>query len=132
MLKSRVCPKKPFPYGDNTDKTYYNPGCITDMYKCKDLSGKKCGKACSPINHDGVCSRRELLAEFMACPSRNQLEDDNTIQYISYELVQDTAVKEGKKPYKKMECIREDISIEHFITKFKENFQSFAKHKLEA
>ena len=31
-----------------------------------------------------------------------------------------------------MECIREDISIEVFITKFKEKFQSFAKHKLEA
>ena len=68
----------------------------------------------------------------MACPSRNQLEDDNTMQYISYELVQDTAVKEGENHIGKWNASERILAQKTSLQNSKKTFKSFANHKLEA
>ena len=74
--------------------------------------------------------RGKLPANFLDCPSRQNI-DTTTLEYLSYELVIDKNIKEGKKPYKKMEKISKNIKVIDFVKEFSKNFLSYAKHKVE-
>ena len=129
MLKSRLCEKKSFPYGDNENVKYYDPHCIEDMYICQDFCGKRCQNKCK-IPHKTNCPRGKLPDLFLNCPSR--LENSANLEYISYGLREDTTVKEGKATYKKMEKIKEGLSFTEFIERFHKDFKSYSKHKIES
>ena len=60
LLKSCVCPKKLFPYGHNGETTFYDPGCVEDMYVCRDYCVKKCNCICEQMAHEGECGRGKL------------------------------------------------------------------------
>ena len=132
LLKSKICKKQPFPYGNEDNLTLYDPNCVKDMYICQDFCGKKCKKCYEKVSHSGECQRGILNEEFMFCPMRSDIVNDENLEFISYELVLDKTIKEGKKAYKKMECIRQDTSFGMFVTKFKKGFESYSKQKLEA
>ena len=53
------------------------------------------------------------------------------IHYIHYELVVDSNTKEGEKPYKRMEKIKEDKTVDNFLKDFVGEFPKYARHKLE-
>ena len=130
LLKSRVCNKKQFPYGDNEGVTFYDPSCIEEMYTCQDYCGKKCVKNCN-INHDSECPRGTVPSNFLYCPLREEKDKTSSIPYVHYELVEDSNIKEGKKAYKRTEKITEDKNANDFLKEFSSGFSQFAKHKLE-
>ena len=47
--------------------------------------------------------RGKLPANFLYCPTRSDTDNEYHLEYISYGLVEDRNVKEGKKPYKSTE-----------------------------
>ena len=114
MLKSRVSEKKVFPFGDNENLSYYDPHCIKGIYECRDFCGKKCKKGCK-IPHEENCFGGTLPANFLFCPTRSDTDNVNYLEFISYGLVEDKNIKEGKKPYKKMENFREDMTVYDFV-----------------
>ena len=132
LLKTTLCPKRKFPYGNNEDLTFYDPGCVENMYTCKDYCGKKCQKICKENNHDGVCQRGQLSDQFLFCPTREKSSQTTEMPYVSYKLVSDTTVKEGKSAYKKMEQVTEDKDFDSFLETYKSNFPLHAKHQTEA
>ena len=85
LLKSSLCEKKTFPYGDNENLEYYDPACIENMYECRDLCGEKCKKKCK-ANHVSTCMRGKLPDNFFFCPMRDPSDETNTLQYLKYEL----------------------------------------------
>ena len=131
MLKSSVCDKSNFPYGDNENVTFYDPSCIEGMYLCKDLCGNKCQTNCK-IPHNSKCTRGKLPSNFLNCPIRNNMDSNTSLEYLAYELVIDKNIKEGKKPYKKMEKIYKVMNVKDFIEEFNTTFPKYAKHKLES
>ena len=130
VLKSRICPKKVLPYASEEFGNYYDPACIKGMYECQNICGEKCKQECKDLEHPQGCGRGKLPENFLYCPSRT--ESPGTLEYVSYGLVEDKMIKEGKKPYKKMEKIREDKSFQEFIIQFTKDFEIYAKHKLKA
>ena len=50
---------------------------------------------------------------------------------MSYGLITESTVKEGKSAYKKMEQITQDKTFEDFLNKYKSNFPIYGKHKTE-
>ena len=82
LLKSTLCGKRPFPYGDNEDLTFYNPGCIEDIFECKDLCGKKCQQKCK-MPHDSSCLRGTLPHNAFYCPMQ---DNTKSLDYLKYEL----------------------------------------------
>ena len=129
LLKSKICPKKKLPYGDEENDTYYDPNCIEGVYSCRDICGIRCRKECQKINHLQTCDRGKLPNNFMYCASQSNSEQE--LEYLTYSLVIDKNIKEGKKIYKKMDQVKIDLSQEKFKEKFKTDFQEFSKHKLE-
>ena len=129
LLKSRICPKKVFPYGEEETGGYFDPSCSEGIYGCRDICGKKCKKECQKITHPPDCGRGKFPENFLFCPSQDQ--QGVSLEYISYKLVEDKSIKEGKKVYKKMDQIKEDMAFETFL-KFKNDFASYSCHKLEA
>ena len=96
MLKSRVCDKKDFPYGDNEGVKFYDPSCIKGMYECQDYCGKKCVKNCQ-LSHNPDCQRGSLPENFLYCPVRTESDHEKYLEYIHYDLVVDSNTKEGEK-----------------------------------
>ena len=130
LLKSLLCLKKDFPYGDNDGLTFYDPGCIESMYECQDLCGKKCINKCK-MAHNPDCSRGKLAQNFLFCPMRLEKDKIKTLESIHYGLVIDSHTKEGKKPYKRMEKIKEEKNVNDFLKDFTSNFLKYGKHKVE-
>ena len=130
LLKSRICEKKTLPYSEDESHTYYDPRCIKGMYSCSDMCGGRCQKSCQDDSHQADCGRGRLPDDFLFCPSRG--EHSTSLEYISYGLVEDPHIKEGKKTYKKMEQIKSDVSLEEFHTQFFTDFESYAEHKVVA
>ena len=106
LLKSRICEKKVLPYGKQENGYFYDPACIDGMYECKNICGTKCKQKCKNLNHSPDCGRGRLPQDFLSCPSK--AVSQGVLEYISYGLVEDKFLKEGKKPYKKMEQIKVD------------------------
>ena len=100
------------------------------MYLCSDMCGGRCQKSCQDDSHQAECGRGRLPDDFLFCPSRG--EHSTSLEYISYGLVEDPHIKEGKKTYKKMEQIKSDVSLEEFHTQFFTDFESYAEHKVVA
>ena len=130
LLKLRICEKKRLPYSEDENHTYYDPRCIKGMYSCIDVCGQRCQERCQDDSHPAECGRGKLPGDFMSCPSRE--EHTASLEYISYGLVEDLHIKEGKKTYKKMEQIRSDVSLEEFHNKFFADFEAYAEHKVVA
>ena len=128
LLKSTLCGKRPFPYGDNEDLTFYNPGCIEDIFECKDLCGKKCQQKCK-MPHDSSCLRGTLPHNAFYCPMQ---DNTKSLDYLKYELKVAKNIKEGKKAYKKMEKVYESKSVNEYIHEFISTFPNYAKHKVES
>ena len=132
LVKSKIYKKENFPYGQNEYETFYNPTCISTMLKCKDICGNKCKRQCKvPKPHPEDCQRGELKEKFMYCPMRSS-ECDVCLSFVTYELVVDTHIKEGKSEYKKTEKVETEKSLEEFIAAFTGDFTAYAQHTLEA
>ena len=54
------------------------------------------------------------------------------MSFVTYELVVDTHIKEGKSEYKKTEKVETEKSLEEFIAAFTGDFITYAQHTLEA
>ena len=93
LLKSLLCLKKDFPYGDNEGLTFYDPGCIESMYECQDLCGKKCINKCKMV-HNPDCSRGKMAQNFLFCPMRLEKDKIKTLESIHYGLVIESHTKE--------------------------------------
>ena len=129
-MKSTVCAKERFPYGVNKHENFYNPNCIEDMLSCKDICGNKCQKVCKvPRPHPDGCLRGKLPLGFMSCPSSM---NEGVLNYVTYELVVDENIKEGKKVYKKTDKVETEMVLSEFVTRFCQDFPAFSKHTLEA
>ena len=98
LLKLRICEKNRLPYSEDENHTYYDPRCIKGMYSCIDVCGQRCQERCQDGSHSAECGRGKLPGDFMSCPSRE--EHTASLEYISYGLVEDLHIKEGKKTYK--------------------------------
>ena len=122
-MKETVCPKKKFPYGEAPD--FYDPTCIVDHKKCKEICGKKCQQKCK---HEG-CSRGKLTSQFLYCPSREVNEEEN-LPYIEFKYVKETNVKEGKNPYNRMEKVVTDLNLDGFLTRFRSDFPKYSEHQI--
>ena len=129
LLKSTICDKKKLPYAKNDNVTYYDPGCVEGVFVCRDFCGKKCRKTCTTMAHSGGCLRGKLPENFLFCPSRSS---GINLEYLTYSLVIDKNTKEGKKPFKRMDQVKEEMTFECFVEKFKRNFKDFSIHKVEA
>ena len=130
LVKSTVCEKEDFPYGVNKYDTFYNPNCIEGMLSCKDICGNKCVKECKTEKlHPVSCKRGKLSNNFMFCPKASNTD---ILNYVTYDLVEDPNIKEGKKVYKKTDKIETEMVISDYVAKFIEDFQKFCKHTLEA
>ena len=102
------------------------------MLTCKDICGNKCKKECEVERpHPAECKRGIITDKFMFCPMR-PTDCDNVLSYVTYELVVDKHIKEGKKKYKKTEKIETDMVVQDFIDKFILDFPGYSKHTLEA
>ena len=131
LLKSRICGKDAFPYGDSQYVSFYNPRCIDQIYTCKDLCGNKCIGDCT-YPHDG-CARGKLTNNFLFCPMEPIDQQQHTeIPYVTYELVEAKDIKEGKQAYKRTEKVLTDMLIEDFVDKFVTDFDEYAKHVVES
>ena len=130
LLKSTVCDKERFPYGVNKHEYFYNPNCIKDMLTCKDICGNKCQKVCKAERpHPESCLRGKLPLEFMSCPSSIS---EGVLNYVTYELVEDGNIKEGKKVYKKTDKVETEMGLSDFVAKLSQDFPEFSKHTMEA
>ena len=114
----------------NKHETFYNPNCIEDMLGCKDICGNKCVKECKvekphPVN----CMRGKLPDNFMFCP---KAANAGMLNYVTYDLVEDPNIKDGKKAYKKTDKIETEMDMADFVAKFVQDFPAFSKHTLEA
>ena len=128
LVKTTVCEKEKFPYGVNKHETFYNPNCIEGMLSCKDICGNKCLKECQRQKpHPDNCMRGKLPDNFMYCPKASNI---GVLNYVTYGLVEDQNIKEGKKVYKKTEKIESEMGIPDFVAKFIEDFPAFCKHTL--
>ena len=96
VAKSMICPKVPFPFGKGRDA--YSPNCVMDIKTCKEICGRKCSKLCE--NQHPQCSRGHPPSTFLYC--QFSTSDDVCLPYATYEVVEETNVKEGKKPYKRL------------------------------
>ena len=132
LLKMTICPKKKFPYGADDDITYYDPGCVENMYVCPDFCGRRCKGVCQQRAHEGVCLRGKLPENFLFCPMRDEKDTNVKLPYSSYGLVVDKAVKVGKTPFTKMEEKIKEKPFLDFLEAYKENFEAYGKHKTEA
>ena len=130
LLKSTVCQKKEWPYGDTTTVGYYDPTCIEGMYSCRDICGDKCKQECKISSHPPDCGRGKLTENFLFCPSRDS--QDVLLEYVSYGRAEDKLIKEGKKIYKKMDKIKEDMTFDNFLQQFISDFSSYSGHKIVA
>lgn len=100
-----VCPKSPFPFG--TGREYYSPSCVVDVHTCKDVCGKKCTGACKTQHTQ--CDRGHLKSTFLFCQASAVVGEDVTLPFSSFEIVEETNVKEGKKPYKRYHVYMKNI-----------------------
>ena len=107
---------------------YYKPSCVEGVLTCKDICGRKCTRECLIPHTD--CDRGKLDEKFMYCPMMENI--DSPLPYVPYELQADKTVKEGKQAYKKMEKVVEEIPIDDFVEKFKEEFHDYSKHEVES
>lgn len=102
------------------------------MLKCKDICGNKCTKECKiPKSHPIDCQRGLLKDSFMYCPMRQE-QTGLYLSYVTYELVVDKHIKEGKSDYKKTEKIETEMSLQDFLSAFIKDFPKFSQHTLEA
>ena len=116
LVKSTVCEKEEFPYGVNKHDTFYNPNCIEGMLSCKDICGNKCVKECkSEKPHPENCKRGKLSETFMFCPKASNA---GVLNYVTYDLIEDPNIKEGKKMYKKTDKIETELVVSEFVAKF--------------
>ena len=100
------------------------------MLTCKDICGNKCQKDCKALKpHPESCLRGKLSDGFIDCPSSRS---DGILNYVTYELVVDPNIKEGKKVYKKTDKVETEMRLSDFVVKFMEDFPAFSKHTLEA
>ena len=130
LVKNTICNKERFPYGDNRHETFYNPNCIEGMLTCKDICGNKCQKDCKIAkSHPDSCMRGKLRHGFVNCPMSRSEE---VLNYVTYELVVDDNIKEGKKVYKKTDKVETEMRLSEFVARFTEEFPAFSKHTLEA
>ena len=97
VAKKSVCPKTPFPYGSGRD--HYSPSCVIDVHSCKDVCGNKCTSKCKTQHTQ--CDRGNLKESFLYCQSCDALGEDVKLPYVTFEIIEETNVKEGKKPYKR-------------------------------
>jgi hypothetical protein len=70
---------------------------VTDVKSCKEVCGKKCSKKCE--SQHTQCTRGNLSDNFIYCQFSNA--DAGLLPYTTYEIVEETNVKEGKKTYKR-------------------------------
>ena len=101
VAKSAVCQKSPFPFGNGHDA--YSPSCVIDVNSCKEICGRKCTGVCKTQHLQ--CDRGHLPNNFLYCQFSVNLMDEITLPYVTYEVVEETNVKDGKKPYKRYEMI---------------------------
>ena len=100
------------------------------MLGCKDICGNKCVKECKVKKpHPENCKRGLLPENFMFCP---KARNAGMFNYVTYDLVEDPNIKEGKKVYKKTEKIETEMQMTDFLEKFMQDFPGFSKHTLEA
>ena len=98
VAKKSVCPKTTFPFGST--RLSYSPICVIDVQTCKDICGKKCQNSCKNQHTD--CDRGVLSPSFLYCQfSPNVQGGDTNLPFTTYEIIEETNVKEGKKPYKR-------------------------------
>lgn len=109
---------------------FYKPSCVEGILTCKDICGEKCTKECE-APHNG-CSRGKLNDNFMFCPMAKAEEKEVELAYVTYKLIAEKIVKEGKQAYKKTEKIMTDMPISMFITKFVDDFSEYSKHEVES
>ena len=103
VAKKSVCPKRPFLFGST--RLSYSPSCVIDVHTCKDICGRKCQNLCK--NQHPECARGVLSPSFLYCQFSPDVPVVNTtLPFTTYEIVEETNVKEGKKPYKRY-CFRE-------------------------
>ena len=60
FLKTLLCQKKPFPFGKESDKTFYDPSCVLDIQTCKEICGRTCQNGCC---HTGAYFQVKVRAE---------------------------------------------------------------------
>lgn len=130
LLKTMVCAKKIFPYGDPEHKFFYDPTCVIDHKSCKEVCGKKCKEDCK--KQHTLCARGKPGEDFLFCSSRSDLGSDIELPYVQYKYVKETNVKEGKNPYTKMEKFVTDLEPKLFISKLVEDFPKFSEHQIIA
>ena len=128
LLKSSICDKKKLPFAKNDDFTYYDPGCVEGVFVCQDFCGKKCRKTCTTMAHSGGCLRGKLPENFLFCPSRST---GINLEYLTYSLVIDKNTKEGKKPFKRMYQVKEEMTFECFWKSSKETSRTFQYTRLK-
>ena len=105
LVKSKICPKKKLPYGKAENDTFYDPNCIEGVLECRDICGTKCKNECKNRTHPQYCSRGKLPQNFLYCPT--QTDSTDVLEYLTYSLVIDKNIKEGKKVYKNMDQIKQ-------------------------
>ena len=130
FLKTKICAKKTFPYGDPEHKFFYDPTCVIDHETCKEICGKRCNGSCKNLHTD--CDRGRTGEDFLVCISRGDFNIDTELPYVEYTYVKEVNVKEGKNPYTKMEKVVRDLDPASFIEKFSEDFPRFSEHQIIA
>ena len=97
VAKRSICPKEPFPFAQGKDS--YSPNCVIDVKSCKEICGKKCSQLCKQQHQQ--CDRGHLATTFLFCQFSSNLDPEVNLPYVKYEIVEETNVKPGKKPYKR-------------------------------
>lgn len=67
----------------------------------------------------------------MFCPSR-EVDDEENLPFIEFKYVTETNVKEGKKPYTRMDKVVTDLNLTAFLVMFKNEFAKFSEHQVVA
>ena len=87
----------------------YSTSCVIDVHTCKDMCGRKCQNLCKNQHPD--CDRGVLNSLFLYCQFSPDVPGGNTnLPFTTYEIIEETNVKEGKKTYKRY-CFREKNTV---------------------
>ena len=97
VAKQTVCPKGPFPFG--SARPCYSTACVLDVLPCKEICGRQCKGMCK--TQHTVCDRGCLKSSFLFCQFSSDGAAEDMLPYSTYEVIEETNVKEGKKPYKR-------------------------------
>ena len=121
MLKSLVCEKKHLPH---MTKTIFDPNCLR---YCSELCGIRCQNRCNKDHVD--CQQGTPPEDFLFCPSAVSVAENVTLGFVTYESRDVETFGKGK-PYKRMEKIVTDYSLEQFTKLFKDEFIKYGEHTL--